>query len=215
MSHGQKEHKLQTPTLLWDLVECRLGVWRIKKSVLFAALRVNLKIPEEWTHPPKLAGGRSLLKWPHSAPWLWRTPCLNYSWQSLSSTQHPFANWRVATFRSVFVVVQLKCIAGCLCYWNTVECSKWLPLMPFFCFVAAVLVHKEQLLRIMYVFPLLFSTRKWRNELWSLWHLVTYYCCYFWLRWGIFFLALRFSFISTKAPLPAIGFMVPVNNSRG
>lgn len=107
-------------------------MWRTKKVLLFAPLRINFNIPEEWSHSPTYVGEQSLLKWPHSAPRLWKTVCLNYSWQSLSSTQHPFANRRVATFRFFFVVVHLKCIAGCLCYWNTDECSKWLPLMPIF-----------------------------------------------------------------------------------
>lgn len=159
-------------------------MWRVTKG--FAPLRITIKIPEEWSHSPTKAGERSLLKWPHLAPRLWKTVCLNYSWQSLSSTQHPFANRRVVTFRFFFVVVQLKCIAGCLCYWNTLNVVNgclWCP----FCFVIAVLVYKEQLLHVIYVFPLLFSTRKWENESWSLWHSAKYYCYYFWLRWSLFF----------------------------
>lgn len=88
-------------------------------------------------NPPsglELFCGGGSLKWPHSAalsspP---SAPCLKCSRQSLRGTQHPFGSSRVVTLHRSFVVVQSKCIAGCLCYWNTVDCFKWLPLMPVF-----------------------------------------------------------------------------------
>lgn len=162
--------------------------------------------------PSRIIQWKELVKMtPLGAPVL-RVHCLKCSWQSLRGTQHPFASSGVATLHRSFVVVQLKCIAGCLCYWNTVDCFKWLPLMPvFFFFVTTVMVYKEQWFHMIYVFPPLFSTRKWENESRPLWHSLKYHCYYFWLRCRI--CALRFSCISWKAQRPAISFMRRLHNS--
>lgn len=132
---------------------------------------------------------------------------LKYSWLSHWNTLHSFAASGFVTFRCFFVVVQLKCIAGCFCYWNKVQCIKWLPLMGS-CALWLLLWRTNQWLHIINVFPLFFHEET--RELWSLWHLVKY-CYYFWLGWGI--AALWLSFNNTKAQRPAFNFMVLENKS--
>lgn len=113
------------------------GAWIMQRRTRTSSSIWPVSEEEAWadgTHPTELLCGGGSLKWPHSAAWSSPpgAPCLKCSRQSLRGTQHPFGSSGVVTLHRSFVVVQSKCIAGCLCYWNTVDCFKWLPLMPVF-----------------------------------------------------------------------------------
>lgn len=164
------------------------------------------------TYPELFCGGGSLM-WHYSTERtsLPSAPRLKCSRQSLRGSQHPFGSSGVMTLYRSFVVVQSKCIAGCLCYWNTVDCFKWLPLMPVFfsppsLFVTTATTHKEQWFHMMYAFPPLFCTRKRENELQPWWHFLKYHCDYFWLRCRILHIEI-FPCVSWKAQRPVISFM--------
>ena len=115
--------------------------------------------------------------------------CFKWSWQSLLHARHSSERGGVTTSQSLFVVVHPKCTAGCLCYWNKVQCIKRRPLMAAVSFLQRGVTSFYKCLPPLPPPPPPVPFLYWEEKDWMncglLWHLATYYCCFFRLKWGI------------------------------